>query len=1003
MSSAATVTSAAFLFWFLLSSVSQAAAGPTSIDTDKEALLAFRSQVSSQPPAVFSSWDDGQASSSSPCNWTGVSCDESGSRVVALGLSGLGLVGTITPFIGNLSFLQSLELHNNQFTGNLPDQICSLVKLRVLNMSSNRLEGSIPGNVSRLAELKVLDLSMNSFTGWVPNQLGSLLHLEVLNLGSNLLSGPIPASISNITSLVELHLSTNSFSGSIPGELSLLRSLEVLDLTINELTGTVPSTIYNMSSLTYLALASNQLWGTIPGNVGETLPNLLVFRFCFNRFTGGVPGSLHNLTNMRVIRMAHNLLEGTVPPGLGNLPFLEMYNIRGNRIASSGTDGLGFITCLTNSTRLKLLAIDENLFEGEIPESVGNLSKDLTLLYMGDNRIHGSIPSSIARLHGLTLLNISYNAITGQIPDEIGQLENLQELILAGNRIQGRIPDSFGKLQRLNVMDLSRNELVGRIPSSFGNFHSLVSMDLSSNRLNGSIPKEVFSLPSLSIALNLSRNYLTGELNEDLGLLHNVVTIDLSSNFLSGNIPISIRNCKGLVRLFMARNSLSGSIPSTIREMKGLEVLDLAYNNLSGVIPPELLHLEALQFLDLSFNNLEADTCSKTLSKVRFEGNPKLLSLSTSCKKVGGSSSKKLMVVYVSVAVIATLALCFYLVTWVYLRKHTAKATGNLEGDEHQLVSFEELRRATENFSSENLLGSGGFGTVYRGKLSDNSVVAVKALNVKRTGSRDSFLAECKALSNVRHRNIVKLVTTCSSWDSENQEFWALVYEFLPNGSLADWLQAGKDGEKRDRLTLLQRLNIAIDIASALDYLHHGCQVPVVHCDLKPSNILLDQDMTAKVGDFGLARLLIEQMAGDHKAPISSCNFIKGSIGYIPPEYGVGSKPSIAGDTYSFGVMLLQLFTGKSPIDEGLMESEQSLMGWVRSAYPGEVMEVVDPDVVSSVKPEMEEQCLVKILGVGLWCSAGSPDGRISMRDALWNLQAARRDLVASYLRRLKQ
>ncbi|CAI0544544.1 unnamed protein product [Linum tenue] len=194
------------------------------------------------------------------------------------------------------------------------------------------------------------------------------------------------------------------------------------------------------------------------------------------------------------------------------------------------------------------------------------------------------------------------------------------------------------------------------------------------------------------------------------------------------------------------------------------------------------------------------------------------------------------------------------------------------------MVSYDELRRATDNFGRENLVGDGGFGSVYRGKLADDTAVAIKVLNVGKTGSWSSFLAECKALRNVKHRNLVKLITTCSS-----VEFWALVYEFLPNGSLADWLQAGKDGEKRDRLTLLQRLNIAIDIASALDYLHHGCQVPVVHCDLKPSNILLDQDMTAKVGDFGLARLLIEQMAGDHKAPISSCNFIKGSIGYIPP------------------------------------------------------------------------------------------------------------------------
>ncbi|CAN0900458.1 Probable LRR receptor-like serine/threonine-protein kinase At3g47570 [Linum grandiflorum] len=790
---------------------------------------------------------------------------------------------------------------------------------------------------------------MNELRGRLPSQLGLLLKLQVLNLGRNLLSGPIPGSISNISSLLELHLSTNYLSGFIPGELGLLRCLKVLDLTINVLTGTVPSSIYNMSSLTYLALASNQLWGEIPRNVGETLPNLLVFRFCFNSFTGGIPSSLHNLTNIRIIRMAHNLLQG-------------------------------------------------------------DLSKDLTLLYMGDNRIHGSIPSSIARLHGLTLLNISYSDITGEIPDEIGQLENLQGLILAGNKIRGRIPDSFGKLLNLSIADLSRNELVGRIPSSFGNFHSLISLDLSSNRFNGSIPNEILSLPSLSIALNLSHNYLTGELNEDIGLLHNIATIDLSTNFLSGNIPSSIRNCKGLVRLYLARNSFSGSIPSNVKELRGLEVLDLSYNNLSGVIPPELLHLQSLQFLDLSFNNLMEDSCSDEAplnhSHIRFEGNSKL-SLSKACKN-GGSNHKTLMTVYVSVAALATLTVCSYLFIWFYLRKNVTKSTQNLGADEYQLVSFDELRQATENFSSENLLGSGGFGTVYRGKLSDNSVVAIKAFNVKRTGSWDSFMAECKALSKVRHRNIVKLITTCSSLDSKNEEFWALVYEFLPNGSLADWLVANKDGGKRDELTLLHRLNIAIDVASALDYLHHGCDVPVVHCDLKPSNILLDQDMTAKVGDFGLAKLLLNPM-GDHEAPISSAHFIKGSIGYIPPantlsaEYGVGSKPSIAGDTYSFGVMLLQLLTGKSPIDESLMESEESLMGWVGSSYPGEVMKVVDPKVYPYVKPEMEEQCIVKILGVGLWCSASSPERRMPMRDALWNLQTARSDLVASYLRRLKR
>ena len=148
--------------------------------------------------------------------------------------------------------------------------------------------------------------------------------------------------------------------------------MKELDLTINNLSGTIPPSIYNISSLISLALASNNLWGEIPRDIGIRLPNLLLFNFCINKFTSKISWSLHNLTNMKVICMADNLLEGTIPPGLGNLSFLEMYNIGFTRIVSDG--GLSFITSLKNSTRLSFLAIDGNYFKGVIPESIGNLS-----------------------------------------------------------------------------------------------------------------------------------------------------------------------------------------------------------------------------------------------------------------------------------------------------------------------------------------------------------------------------------------------------------------------------------------------------------------------------------------------------------------------------------------------------------------------------------------------------------------------------------------------------
>jgi Leucine-rich repeat (LRR) protein/predicted Ser/Thr protein kinase len=852
-----------------------------SIVTDKEALLSFKSRISLDPPNPLSSWDQ---KNSSPCNWTGVVCNNPGQRVVGLDLSGFALKGSISPHIGNLSFLRNLQLQRNDFTGTIPNQIGNLFRLRNLNLSSNRLEGVLPSNISQLTELQFLDLMENkNITGRIPEELSYLTKLQVLKLGKNNLYGAIPPAIGNLSSLTNLYLGTNTLNGAIPSDLGRLQNLKELDLTLNNFSGTIPPSIYNISSLVVFAGASNQFWGEIPGDIGIKLPNLLNFNFCFNKFTGKIPWSLHNLTNIQIIRMAHNLLEGTVPPGLENLPFLEMYNIGFNRIVSE--DGLSFVTSLKNSTRLNFLAIDGNQLEGVIPESIGNLSKVLLKLYMGGNRIYGNIPPSISHLSSLTLLNLSYNSLSGEIPLEIGNLEELQELGLAGNQISGSIPNSLGNLQKLNQIDLSGNRLLGNIPTTFGNFQKLLSMDLSNNRFNGNITREIFNLPSLSTVLNLSNNLLSGPLPEEVSLLEKVVAIDLSGNLLSGNIPSSISKCKSLEQLFLARNVLSGPIPRTLEEVKGLDTLDLSSNQLSGSIPVELQKLQALQSLNLSFNNLEGVVPSggvfTNLSKVHLEGNPKLcLHLGCVSSQSNGRNVAKLVVI---ISVVVSIALCFILGSLFYLKKSKTKITraSELRKGQHQMVSYNDLRQATGNFNQENFLGNGSFGSVYKGYLRQGISVAVKVLNTERTSSWKSFLAECEALRNVRHRNLVRLITSCSSIDFKNMEFLALVYEFLSNGSLEDWVNGKRKHANGDVFNVVERLNVAIDVAFALDYLHHDCEVPVVHCDLKPSNILLGEDMTAKVGDFGLARLLMQRT--DHQHSISSTNVLKGSIGYIPP------------------------------------------------------------------------------------------------------------------------
>ncbi|KAL4592588.1 hypothetical protein LXL04_005588 [Taraxacum kok-saghyz] len=975
----------------------------SSTETDKQALISIKSQTITQPPEALATWDP---TTSSPCNWTRVLCDERNGRVVGLDLSRLQITGLVSPYIGNLSLLKSLELQINQFYGILPESIANLINLEVLNVSFNRIQGTIPANITQsCVTLRVLDFMQNRLSGSIPSSLSFLINIHTLNLARNQISGYILPSIGNLSSLSTLILGTNLLTGTIPSDMSRLSNLKILDISINNLTGIVPPSFYNMSLLEVFAVASNELWGDIPYNVGDTLPNLLDFNFCINKFTGTIPGSLHNLTNIRQIRMAHCQLHGTVPPGLGNLPELTLYNIGYNNIVSVKGEGLGFLESLVNSTKLDFLVIQGNLLEGVIPHYIGNLSKQLRNLYMGSNRISGSIPSSIGQLECLELLDLSYNSISGKIPPEIGQLKDLQELVLGKNRLTWNIPNSLGNLGKLAQIDLSSNELGGNIPMGFKNFKRLTSMDLSMNKLNGSIPGEVLvNLRSLATILNLSSNSLTGSLPTKIRSLERVVTIDLSNNNFSGNIPNSIQNCRSLEKLIISKNSLSRNIPNSLGELKGLSALDLSSNQLSGPIPLELQTLNVLEVLNLSFNKLEGKVPRNGVfsnhTRVHLEGNPKLCKESKCARDDTNTTFSRAVVIVVVlllvVAILISIALFFY------LRKNNVvvimETLDSFKG-QHQMVTYDQIRTATGNFNEENLIGYGGFGSVYKGYLNlkgKSHEIAVKVLDMETTGSLSSFLTECAALRHLRHRNVVKLVTSCSTLDPKNKQFVALVYEYMKNRSLESWI--GKN------LGLIERLKVTIDVACGLTYLHHECVVaPVVHCDLKPSNVRLDEDFTAKIGDFGLASMLVEKNQYD-----SLTDVLKGSMGYIPPEYGMGANPSIEGDVYSYGIMLMEIFTGKRPTDE-IFVGGWSLKTWVQSSFPANLDQVLDHDLIQepeelyseeelcseelcldgqSMNMKMKLDCLTIVIGVALSCTNDSPEGRITIIEALRKLKS---------------
>ncbi|KAB2614556.1 LRR receptor-like serine/threonine-protein kinase [Pyrus ussuriensis x Pyrus communis] len=344
-------------------------------------------------------------------------------------------------------------------------------------------------------------------------------------------------------------------------------------------------------------------------------------------------------------------------------------------------------------------------------------------------------------------------------------------------------------------------------------------------------------------------------------------------------------------------------------------------------------------------------------------------------KKKGLSLTMKLVLSLVCGILGVIFALTFL---YLYCSRRDKKGQAASDSDKFPQVSYQSLLKATNGFSSTNLVGMGSFGSVYKGILEQaETTVAIKVLNLVRRGAYKSFIAECETFKNIRHRNLVKVLSACSGFDYHGHDFKALIYEFMVNGSLEEWLYPihtiGETNERPRSLTISQRLNIVIDVVMALDYLHHHCETPIVHCDLKPSNILLNEDMVAHVGDFRLVRFL-PKAAENSSGNQSSSLRIKGTISYAPPVW-------TQGDVYSFGILL----------------GTSNLYSFVKAALPEQVEEVLDPGLVQESNHPNEERArnrvliiesLISVLEIGVACSAKLPRERLNICDAVAHMFA---------------
>ncbi|XP_062007566.1 probable LRR receptor-like serine/threonine-protein kinase At3g47570 [Rosa rugosa] len=876
--------------------------------------------------------------------------------------------------IGTLNQLEELFVQNNALKGPIPMGFFNMSSLTRVNFYGNKLNGRIPDNICQhLPNIQELDLGSNQFDGPLPSKLWQCKQLLALGLDDNRFSGSIPKDIGNLTRIKIICLNINRLTGTIPYEIGYVPNLGGLWLHENNLIGRIPSSIFNISTMISLDLGLNQLSGSLPA-----LPNLKVFYAGENHLSGVIPKSISNASELRFLQLAGNSFSGFIPSTLCLLTNLEELKLFENNLTiDTSTPEVNILSCLPNLRNLRWLSFGSNPLNAKLSISFSNFSASLQYLHLANCSLRGNIPSDIGNLSSLIRLSLGDNQLSGPIPSSMGRLHNLQGLYMYDNTLQGYIPDELCQLEKLSDLYLAGNQLSGSVPSCLGNLTaSLRKLYLASNLLNSTIPSSLWGLTDI-LLINLSSNSLIGPLSGGVGNLKVAISLDVSYNQLSGSIPSSVGSLLNLVNLSLAHNNLEGLIPSSFATCLSLEGLDLSQNSLSGVIPKSLEALSYLKYLNLSFNILQGEIPTggpfKNFSAESFVSNRGLCGASQfqvpPCKRKTSIAILK----YVIPGILSAMLLATSMIWLLMLRrKKNVKAAANsvfTPQDFWRRVSYQELLSATDGFNESNLLGAGGFGSVYKGTLSDGMDIAIKVFNLELEDAFSSFEVECEMLSNVHHRNLVKVISCCSQVD-----FKGLVLNYMPNGSLEKWLYS-----QNSSLNIMQRLDIMIDVASALEYLHHGYEVPIVHCDLKPSNILLDVDMVAHVADFGIAKLL---GGGDSMTQTMTL----ATIGYMAPEYGMQGIVTRRGDVYSFGIVVMETFTRRKPTDE-IFTGEMRLNQWVANFLVADaIVEVVDASLLGSEEAHdfvSKRECLSSIMRLAVACSAESPEERINMQEAV--------------------
>nr|POE57507.1 putative lrr receptor-like serine/threonine-protein kinase [Quercus suber] len=726
------------------------------------------------------------------------------------------------------------------------------------------LSGSLSPAIGQLSNLTILDFMWNNISGIIPKEIGNITSLELLLLNGNQLTGPLPEELGYLPNLKRLQIDQNQISGSIPKSFANLNATQHFHMNNNSISGQIPSELSRLPNLLHFLLDNNNLSGNLPPEF-STMPNLRILQLDNNNFNGAtIPSSYSNMSKLLKLSLRNCSLQGPVP-NLSQIP------------------------------NLYYLDLSLNQLNGTIPSD--GLSGNMTTILLSNNSLTGPIPTSFSDLPRLQRLSIANNSLSGSVPSSIWQnrtLNGMEKLTveLQNNglsNISGTPNPSPNVTVWLQGNPLCSNLNVNSSLSQFCGFESDENNSQSSTNTTSVCPAqecpppfEYLSSSASPVACFCAAPLFVGYRLKSPGFSDFRPYINTFEEYLSSSLDLFLYQLYidsffweegprlGMnLKLFPVYGN-SSTTKFNMSEVDRIFGLFTSWNiDDSDIFGP----YELISFPLLGFYREENSNSSSGLSKGALVG----IVLGT----IAGA---------VALSAVVTL-----LILRAHIRKYHAVlgkrrfSKTNIKIDGVKDFTFEEMVVATNNFDSSAQAGEGGYGKVYKGILADGTVVAIKRAQQGSLQGETEFLTEIELLSRLHHRNLVSLTGYC---DEEGEQM--LVYEFMPNGTLRDNLSA----KSKEPLSFAMRLRIALESAKGVLYLHTEANPPIFHRDIKASNILLDSRYIAKVADFGLSRLApVPDIEGVVPAHVSTV--VKGTPGYLDPEYFLTRKLTDKSDVYS--------------------------------------------------------------------------------------------------------